>query len=67
MRERLDRGRFSVDMMVANNRDVVMARPGVRVPDGVRHLSVSGVINSPMLTRRHQAELRTFTRRRVDE
>ena len=39
-------GRFSVEMVVANNRDVVMAKPDDRIPDSVEHRTLSGVVDS---------------------
>jgi predicted aspartyl protease len=39
-------GRFSVQFVVANNRDVMQATPGVPIPEGVRHLLLSGVVDS---------------------
>ena len=39
-------GRFSVEVLVANNRDVLLAEPGVRIPDGVKHLRLQGVVDS---------------------
>ena len=46
MREPRDVGRFSVEFVVANNRDVVTAKPGDRIPDSVKHLTLSGVVDS---------------------
>ena len=46
MREQTEMGRFSVEFVIANNRDVVTARPGDRIPDSVKHLTVSGVVDS---------------------
>ena len=39
-------GRFSVEFAVANNRDVLQLAPGGRVLDRVRHLTLSGVVDS---------------------
>jgi len=39
-------GRFSVQFVIANNRDVVQAAPGVPIPEGVKHLVLSGVVDS---------------------
>jgi predicted aspartyl protease len=39
-------GRFSVQCVVANNRDVVQAAAGVPVPEGVKHLVLSAVVDS---------------------
>jgi len=39
-------GRFSVQVVIANNRDVVQAAPGVPIPEGVKHLVLSGVVDS---------------------
>ena len=39
-------GRFSVDLIVANNRDVVMLGDGEDVLDRVKHVTVSGVVDS---------------------
>ncbi len=46
MREQTPMGRFSVQFVIANNRDVVQAPPGVPIPEGVRRLSISGVVDS---------------------
>jgi len=46
MREQTAMGRFSVQFVVANNRDVVQAAPGVAIPEGVKHLVLSGVVDS---------------------
>ena len=46
MRERTPMGRFSVQCVVANNRDVVQAAAGVPVPEGVKYLVLSGVVDS---------------------
>jgi predicted aspartyl protease len=39
-------GRFSVEFVVANNRDVVQAAPTAVIPEGVKHVAVSGVVDS---------------------
>jgi len=39
-------GRFSVDLIVANNRDVVNLADGESVLDKVKHVLVSGVVDS---------------------
>ncbi|MGA2033913.1 MAG: hypothetical protein ABSG68_16825 [Thermoguttaceae bacterium] len=39
-------GRFSVEFVVANNRDVVLLAPGRPILDGVRHVVLSGVVDS---------------------
>ena len=39
-------GRFSVEVVAANNRDVLMAKPGDRIPDRVKHLRLIGVVDS---------------------
>jgi len=46
MGEQKDIGRFSVEFSVANNRDVVCLGHGVRIPEGVKHLVLSGVVDS---------------------
>jgi predicted aspartyl protease len=46
MRGRTAMGRFSVQVVIANNRDVVQAAPGTPIPDGVKHLVLSGVVDS---------------------
>lgn len=46
MGEQTPMGRFSVEFVVANNREVVQAAPGVPIPQGVKHLVVSGVVDS---------------------
>jgi predicted aspartyl protease len=39
-------GRFSVEFVVANNRDVVRLEPGQPIPDSVKHCSLPGVVDS---------------------
>ena len=39
-------GRFSVDLIVANNRDVVNLADGESVLDKVKHVLFSGVVDS---------------------
>jgi len=46
MREQTAMGRFSVEFVVANNRDVVRLQPGEPILDSVKHLSLSGVVDS---------------------
>lgn len=46
MRERRLMGRFSVQLVVANNREILQAEPDVPIPDGVKHLVLSGVVDS---------------------
>lgn len=46
MREDSQMGRFSVQIVVANYRDVIQAAPGVAIPQGVKHLVLSGVVDS---------------------
>jgi predicted aspartyl protease len=46
MREQTPMGRFSVQFVVANDRDVMQAAPGVPIPAGVKHLVLSGVVDS---------------------
>ena len=46
MGEQTEMGRFSVEFSVANNRDVVCLGHGVRIPEGVKHLVLSGVVDS---------------------
>jgi predicted aspartyl protease len=46
MREQTPTGRLSAQFVVANNRDVVQAAPGVSIPEGVKHLVLSGVVDS---------------------
>jgi len=46
MKEQTPMGRFSVQFVVANNRDVMQAAPGVPIPEGVKHLVLSGVVDS---------------------
>jgi len=45
MKEETPTGRFSVQIVVANNRHVVQAVPGVPIPAGVKHLLPSGVVD----------------------
>ena len=44
-------GRFSVDLIVANNRDVVNLADDESVLDKVKHVVVSGVVDSGGATR----------------
>lgn len=46
MREQTPMGRFSVQFVIANNRDVIQAAPEVSIPQGVKHLVLSGVVDS---------------------
>jgi len=46
MGEQTSMGRFSVEFVVADNREVVQAAPEVPIPQGVKHLVVSGVVDS---------------------
>jgi predicted aspartyl protease len=46
MREQTPMGRFSVQLVVANDRDVMQAAPGIPIPAGVKHLVLSGVVDS---------------------
>jgi predicted aspartyl protease len=38
-------GRFSVQFVVANYRDVIQAAPGGSIPEAVKHLVLSGVVD----------------------
>jgi len=46
MLEKPEMGRFSVDLIVANNRDVVNLGDGHNVLEHVKHVMVSGVVDS---------------------
>jgi len=46
MRDRKEMGRFSVEFAIANFRDVARLAPGVPVYGNVKHLVVSGVVDS---------------------
>ena len=46
MGEQTPMARFSVEFVVADNREVVQAAPEVPIPQGVKHLVVSGVVDS---------------------
>ncbi len=46
MLEKSEMGRFSVDLVIANNRDVVLLGDSENVLDEVKHLVVSGVVDS---------------------
>ncbi len=46
MKEQTAMGRFSVEFVVANYRDVVQVAPGVPIPEGVKHLVLSGIVDS---------------------
>lgn len=39
-------GRFSVDVVIASNRDILMAKPEDRIPDRVKHLQLKGLVDS---------------------
>ena len=39
-------GRFSVDVVIASNRDVLMAKPCDPIPDRVKHLQLKGLVGS---------------------
>jgi predicted aspartyl protease len=39
-------GRFTVEVLLANNRDIVMAKPGDPIPGSIRQARVSGVVDS---------------------
>jgi hypothetical protein len=39
-------GRIVVDFVIADNREVVRARPEDRIPDSVRHVTLRGVVDS---------------------
>lgn len=44
--EETDMGRVTVDLVVANHRDVVMADAGVIAPEKVRRLTIQGVVDT---------------------
>jgi predicted aspartyl protease len=46
MKEQTPTAPFSVQFVIANNRDVVQAAPGVPIPAGVNHRVLSGVVDS---------------------
>jgi predicted aspartyl protease len=46
MREQAPMGRSSVQLVLANNRDVVQAAPDVPIPDAVKHLVLAGIVDS---------------------
>jgi predicted aspartyl protease len=46
MKEQSLMGRFSVDFVVANHREVARLKPGDPVLDRVKHLTLSGVVDS---------------------
>ena len=46
MKEQTPMRRFSVQFVIANNRDVIQVAPGVGIPQGVKHLVLSGVVDS---------------------
>jgi predicted aspartyl protease len=39
-------GRFSVDVLIANARDVLLAKPGDRIPESIPHRSISAVVDT---------------------
>ncbi len=45
-RKQMPMGRFSVQFVIANARDVMQAAPEVPIPKGVKHLVLSGVVDS---------------------
>lgn len=46
MGEQKKMGRFSVEVVIASDRDVLMAKPGDRIPDRVKHLRLQGLVDS---------------------
>ena len=46
MQERTEMGRFSVEIVIANNREVVTAELGAEIPSSVTRLTLSGVVDS---------------------
>jgi len=38
-------GRFSLDVVIVNNRDVLTAKAGDRIPDRVKHLQLKGLVD----------------------
>jgi hypothetical protein len=46
MKGQLEMGRFSVELVVANNRDMVIADQAGRPPETVKRVSVSAVVDS---------------------
>jgi predicted aspartyl protease len=46
MREPTAMVRFSVEVVVASNRDVLLARRGDPIPDSIKHLKLRGVVDS---------------------
>lgn len=39
-------GRITVDLVLADNREVVKAAPGDRIPDSVKHITVQGLVDT---------------------
>ena len=39
-------GRIAVDFVVANNRDVVTAKPGDAIPEAVKHITLHGIVDT---------------------
>lgn len=46
MPEHNEMGRFSVDLIIANNRDVLLARPQDRIPESIPHRSISAIVDT---------------------
>jgi len=46
MEGQTEMGRFSVELVIANNRDMVMAGETACLPETVKHVTVSGVVDS---------------------
>lgn len=46
MQEPNDMGRFSVDVVIANNRDVLLAKPKDRIPEAIPHRSISAGVDT---------------------
>src|SRR5262245_46523260 len=46
MSERDQMGRFSVDVVLASNRDVLLAQAGDRIPDSIPHRVLSAVVDT---------------------
>ena len=49
MQERTEMGRFSVEIVIANNREVVTAELGADIPSSITRLTLSGVVDSGAL------------------
>ena len=58
MKDHKEMGRFSIEFVAANYRDIVLQGPGEPVLDNVKHVVVSGVVDQRSRTARLAAARR---------